>query len=348
MHKPFCIYSEEWSLKDKRSKCMNNACLGSKIVRGFINLFISVIALHLIVATSSAQPTVDSTALISINIESSQRQLVAGTGLGVIAKIKNISDSTVYIHEQGFSLTLPLELEGIKSEVYGYAAFFPTESHDEKASYNEYFQKVISLTAGDTYSAFWTSTSSKRSDSTISHVYNQISSQLQFLFFSPGEYNITVTAKYWTSAELPEHDYRTVTKSVALPVAAPQFVILFGAALGGLIAYFIFQQARWRIIQSQGLIKRITREVRGMFGAVLLSVIVTILLSRISETQFVIRITVNDFWGAIAIGFIANYGGSRLIDKIILRSKPQESLPSQKSSTRESESDSQVSEVGSD
>jgi hypothetical protein len=49
----------------------------------------------------------------------------------------------------------------------------------------------------------------------------------------------------------------------------------------------------------------------------LLSAIVTILLARVSETQFLIRITVSDFWGAIAVGFIANYIGAKIFERII-------------------------------
>jgi len=56
-----------------------------------------------------------------------------------------------------------------------------------------------------------------------------------------------------------------------------------------------------------------------MLGAVLLSAIVTILLARISETQFLIRVTVADLWGAVAIGFVANYLGAELIKKMIDR-----------------------------
>jgi hypothetical protein len=55
----------------------------------------------------------------------------------------------------------------------------------------------------------------------------------------------------------------------------------------------------------------------GILGAALLSIIVTILLARLSETQFLIRITVADFWGAVAIGFVANYAGAEVLNKII-------------------------------
>ena len=54
-----------------------------------------------------------------------------------------------------------------------------------------------------------------------------------------------------------------------------------------------------------------------LVGSILLSVIITILLSRIAETQFFIKVSVSDFWGAIAVGFLANYGGWAMLDKMV-------------------------------
>ena len=60
-----------------------------------------------------------------------------------------------------------------------------------------------------------------------------------------------------------------------------------------------------------------------LIGSVLISVMITILLSRIEETQFFIKVSVSDFWGSIAIGFLANYGGWPLLKQIVPVSKKQ-------------------------
>ena len=52
-------------------------------------------------------------------------------------------------------------------------------------------------------------------------------------------------------------------------------------------------------------------------GSVLLSVIITILLSRIEAAQSLIKVNASDFWGGIAVGFLANYGGSALLSKMV-------------------------------
>jgi hypothetical protein len=54
----------------------------------------------------------------------------------------------------------------------------------------------------------------------------------------------------------------------------------------------------------------------GAVGSILLSAIVTILLSWLSETQFLIRVSINDFWGAIAVGFVANLPGIKILQTI--------------------------------
>ena len=49
----------------------------------------------------------------------------------------------------------------------------------------------------------------------------------------------------------------------------------------------------------------------------LLSAIITILLARIAETQFIIKVSVSDLWGAIAVGFLINYGGWTLLERLM-------------------------------
>ncbi len=68
------------------------------------------------------------------------------------------------------------------------------------------------------------------------------------------------------------------------------------------------------------VVQKFAKEIAGIFGAILLSAIVTILLSRISETQLLIKVSIADFWGAIAIGFVANYLGARGLEKLLPQS----------------------------
>lgn len=258
----------------------------------------------------------DLSSLVEITIEPSRPQLTAGTELGIIAEIKNLSETTVYLREHHFVLVLPPELHNPRTQDVwgGKYGFFPTESLRDIP---------LALRPGDTYKVFWTT--KKGSSRLFDHLADSVMSEFYFLFFPPGNYKITVVAKYWTDPKTPADDFRTITRSTILPIAAPQFVILFGASIGGLIAYFLFPHARRRLMQplEQSEMRllnftfRFSKESIGIIGSVLLSIIITILLARISETQFLIRVTVNDLWGAIAIGFVANYAGSKVLSKIL-------------------------------
>ena len=148
----------------------------------------------------------------------------------------------------------------------------------------------------------------------------------------PGDYKIFVQVKYWTHLECdqqprttpgycwdtslagiplccypPPLSYRIASQTNIEKVSAPQFAILSGAVVGGIIAFIVVPQTGtgWR------------QRFWSLLGACLLAVIVTILLSRLSETQFLIRVTVSDFWGAIAIGFVANVAGAKVLEIVI-------------------------------
>jgi len=272
----------------------------------------------------------DTASLIDLKVETSRSQPTAGTGLGVIADIKNQSGTNIYLKAKQLMLVLPPELGGktnFNTEVYGWYAAFTTET---SANTNDSYDTSILIKPGDSYKVFWSPAPEtlKTSPSFTKNIWYVFKSEMNFTFFTPGDYKIAAVAKYWTDPAFPTNDYRIATQSLTVHVAAPQFVILVGAALGGLIAYFILPQARLRLIKVAkrgptrtekflGFSEWFFKELAGIFGAALLSAMVTILLSRISETQFLIRVTVNDFWGAIAVGFLANFGGASLLEKML-------------------------------
>jgi hypothetical protein len=304
----------------------------------------------------AAATKMDPASLIGVTIETSRPRISAGGSLGVIAEITNRSDQTVYLQEQYLTLKVPPELEGPWAGPQAWYAYFPTFAH-----HGGYAPITLALKPGDSYKAVWyrmpdaearekrlAAARAKRAEEDkkkrgagapagpvddpdewlVQSVWRTIVTELNFLFFVPGDYTLTVSGLYWTDPAFPRDQYRTVSQSVRLPVTAPQSVILFGASVGGIIAYFILPQARRRWIGSRSRCAAVSRslrararrwwqEVGGVVGAAVLSMIVTILLARISETQFLIRVTVSDLWGAIAIGFVANYVGAGLLAKLI-------------------------------
>jgi len=284
--------------------------------------------------------------LIDLKIETSRAQPTAGTGLGVIGNIKNQCGTNVYLKAEQLLLVLPPELSGNTNELSTVNALYAVFATETSADTNDLWNTSILIKPGDSYKAFWSTAPStlKISPNFIENMWYVFLSEMNFTFFTPGDYKITVMAKYWTDPTYPTNDFRIVTQDLTIHVAAPQFVILVGAALGGLIAYFILPQARSKFVKvaKRGLTNTdkflnlaewFSKEVAGILGAALLSSMATIMLSRISETQFLISVTVNDFWGAIAIGFLANYAGVSLLEKMLDRAAKKQNSSSTHNTT---------------
>jgi hypothetical protein len=98
----------------------------------------------------------EATPLIEIKIETSRSKPTVGTGLGVIAEVKNTSSSTVYLHEKHITLSLPIEMLDASDpkEVDSWWAFFPSEPETEGRE--DQYIDYIALQPGDTYKVLWT------------------------------------------------------------------------------------------------------------------------------------------------------------------------------------------------
>lgn len=283
---------------------------------------------HVDVFAQSAASEQVSASLLQVRLYPSRAKPTAGTGLGVQADLENRSSVTVYVRSEDVRLTLPPELQGpLNREREGLPALLPTEGESGATAAPSF----VALRPNDSYTVFWRADPSKAVTGGWSILWPIIDNELNFMFFAPGEYRLVADVKYWTEPGFGGTSYRTVRQEAVLEVAAPVFVILFGAALGGLIAYFVFPDIRARrTVRRQGesdlsfWVDFAAKEIGAVAGSVFLSVITTILLSRIAESQFLVRVTVNDFWGAIAVGFVANFVGYNALEKYLKQttSKP--------------------------
>lgn len=159
-----------------------------------------------------------------------------------------------------------------------------------------------------------------------SRLWQQVSAEARYLFFVPGDYRVLVQAKVGVNEppQLDRHRYYTVSETAIVKMAAPQTVIMLGAMLGGLVSVFLFPQSRPKSVIlafRQGGFGPALESTFGLLysvaGACLLSAIVTVMLARLSESQFLVKISVNDFWGAVVVGFIAQYAGVSILDKLV-------------------------------
>jgi len=264
---------------------------------------------------------------LGIEIEAPAQRLEAGRDLGFVALLTNHSDTELRVRGTELTLTVPLALDPTRWQV-GWHAFFPTLPQE--------YQELV-LQPGATYRVFWTinrrpdepAAASRKPpqgpgpepepepESVFGSLFAAAGELLnpKVLFFEPGNYSVTVNGQYWT---MPDGPYRTVTTTASLPVAAPMVVVLVGAAAGGMISFLLMPAMKLRTSWEwkSWTLPAVLASVTGALGTALLSVIVTILLSRISGTEFFLQVTVNDVWGAVAVGFFSPLAAGGLIRRI--------------------------------
>ena len=160
------------------------------------------------------------------------------------------------------------------------------------------------------------------------------------LDFSPGSYEYYLTGKFSvcdpTVAGLCPIPERSFAQSAAFAVGIDQTQIIIFAIVGGLLAYLVVAVRSlegplnhlWSLIMSEpgltSFAKVVSKEgmllvfrvARDLVGVGILSAAFTIVSSRLSDTQFPIKIAVLDAWGAITIGFLSYFAGNKFIDSL--------------------------------
>lgn len=162
----------------------------------------------------------------------------------------------------------------------------------------------------------------------MAQLYGRASSTFfAFLFFRPGDYQLTANVHVW--ARPPTYvDWRvinlgdsfTISNEAIVHFDPPLTVLIFGAIIGGLMCFVL------RFTSGMGFEYKVAWQViaLGVPSALLLSIIGTIMLSRLGGTEFLISIEVQDFWGAIATGFVFQWIGLKyIVDKVVLQGDRQ-------------------------
>ncbi|MGA8220340.1 MAG: hypothetical protein WB780_01715 [Candidatus Acidiferrales bacterium] len=255
-----------------------------------------------------------------ITLKTSRNQSTEGSSFGITAEIENTSDQPIYTMPAAIAITVPPELT--KGAVYDLWAFIPGLTALPK---EDYWGKVVVLEPGSSISAVWSSSNASSSASSGTATTSWIERGcdrlgvgcgkfVQGIEFSPGVYTLNVVGSYWDTylgAQKKIVERHTQTAEIQEMITAPQSVILFGAALGGVIAFLLLTKLQPSGNSGWASVGWVT----GSVSAVLLSTIVTILIARLSQSQFIISVTVNDFWGAIAVGFIITAAGPAILRK---------------------------------
>ena len=160
--------------------------------------------------------------------------------------------------------------------------------------------------------------------------------------FTPGSYNYFVTGKFSvcdpTAANPCPAPSRSFSESAIFQVGIDQVQIILFAIVGGLLAYLVvtargdggsinelMTHLRASSATDAGeaaaattgrLLLLLTKVVRDVIGVAILSAAFTIVSSRLSDSQFPIKISVLDAWGAMTIGFLSYFVGNKFIDSL--------------------------------
>jgi hypothetical protein len=160
--------------------------------------------------------------------------------------------------------------------------------------------------------------------------------------FTPGNYEYFVSGRFAVcdmNALGPLCYYypsRSFGQSATFQVGIDQTLIIIFAVVGGLLAYLVVTVRSadgpigdfFSLVTSDkgltGMGKALSREglillfmiLRDALGVAILSAAFTIVASRLSDTQFPIKISVLDVWGAMTIGFLSYFVGNKFIDSL--------------------------------
>jgi hypothetical protein len=272
--------------------------------------------------------------LVKVTITTSRPEVTTDGAYGIFADLQNVDSVPLTLYPADTILVIQPEAAGDRGCVFSIEGFYPTEPDKSK---KPPLGGSIIIQPKEHYVAFWDVSKPSTGDckgqqgksakrSQFDRAGTDIIEQLSFV---PGDYAFVALGKaHRTPDGKEELEYHTFTEQVKLRVGLTQLNAIVAAVIGGLIGYFVMalrggeggEFAKLKREQATGERHWSSRWgviVRGLVSAALVSAVVTVLLSRISDTQFPIKVSVADFWGALTVGFVAYFSGNKLIDRIV-------------------------------
>jgi hypothetical protein len=273
--------------------------------------------------------------LVKVAIETSRPEVTTDGSYGIFADLENVGSVALTLYPTETVLVIQPEVASNHDCVFSINGFYPTEN--DKMEKTPQGGSII-IQPKEHYVAFWdvtkvgTGRCSGEEGPAERSLRDRASSEvIELLSFVPGDYAFVVVGKAHLTPTLggkEESGYHTFTEHIKLHVGLTQLSAVLASAFGGLIGYFVMalrggekgEFAKLRKEEEEKKRTRLTRLgviLRSMLSAALVSAVVTVLLSRVSDTQFPVKVSVADFWGALTIGFVAFFTGNKVIDGIV-------------------------------
>jgi hypothetical protein len=280
--------------------------------------------------------------LVKVTISTSRTEVTNEGGYGIFADLQNLDAVPLTLRAAETMLVVQPELGDDHHRIFAVAGFYPTE--EKFGNSDKQAVREIVVQPKEHYVAFWDITGRHHGDEptmpasmwqhlpSLSGGFNYVIERLAFV---PGNYAFVVVGKAYRNVDgATETTYHTYTDQVKLHVGLTQLDAMLAAMLGGVLGYLVVglreggDFSKYAFLGGQkrpdgtsaGLFAAFLPWLivgRSLLSAALVSAVVTILLSRISDTQFPIKVSVADFWGALTVGFVAFFVGNKLIDRIV-------------------------------
>src|ERR1700693_1521666 len=270
---------------------------------------------------------------LHVAINAATAKIIEGALYGLDAEFENVSNVVITIDLKQLQLAVQPELAPPNVS----CTWFYDASNTDK------LPSRILMQPGDHYTIFFDTGAAaqpkelKDSPECEAGYWSRLRRQLDFV---PGNFAFVLTGTFtFTPAVInsvagsatpdpsastnPEEHYFAETAS--LPVTIDQSQMIIYAALGGFLAFLVMSIRNPRPLSESADNKQAASKkpllktaifMREAAAAILLSVTVTVIAGRLSTTSFPVKVSVDDFWGALTVGFVSYFIGGKFIDKL--------------------------------
>ena len=299
---------------------------------------------------------------VEVTLVPSRDNLTAGDLWSVSGEIHNRSkDRPIWIVDRKTMLTFSPEVYGAASDRVAFYAYFPFVDYDFELGY----EHAVRIDPDSKYAVIWRMPNAFERGAgnawlrdwlgpnligLLNMFLDPLRAVVNYLYFYPGTFRATATLHVWyenpplspqtgpkpltpnDAAPAPADTTNAflVTASREIRIEASPWVLIIGAAVGGLLCRSLQLllgelPAYRRDEAASGEPRRRRRafwgwlrwSVNGVGAAALLPAVATVLLSRLSASDFPLAVSVRDVWGAIATGFVVQWLGVSWLKRLI-------------------------------
>ena len=271
---------------------------------------------------------------LSVELTASTAHIVQGAVYGLDAKFTNNGPGPISIPLSTVALSVQPEMGPAKS-----LCAFPFPISQTTTPF-------ITLMPGDVYTAVFDL------GAHVDHLQTTDSCYAPFFWdrlrkyidFAPGNYTFSVYGLYCdgkVSSLASCQVQHMFSQTSPFAVSIDQAQIVLYAGLGGLLALLVtrFRKARGSataelrvppggegvaaVVAPHGpqpppmsRAVQVFHAAKDVVGAMLMSITITIIADRLSTTQFPVKVSIDDFWGALTVGFVSYFVGDKFLDQI--------------------------------